>query len=232
VHVPSGSFMMGSPPNEPQRENIERQHRITISKPFYLQTTEVTQGQWKKVMGNNPSHFKHCGDECPVEGVSWNGAQEFIRKLNQIEGTDRYRLPTEAEWEYACRAGTLTPFYTGNCISTVQANYDGRYPMPGCPKGEYRAKVITVASFPPNPWGLYDMHGNVLEWCDDWYGDYPNGHVTDTKRPSSGTDHIVRGGSWSNNAGFCRAAFRNWINTDSCSSRIGFRLVRQAGGSD
>ena len=164
--------MRGSPENEPDRSRNETQYKIKISKPFYMQTTEVTQGQWKKVMGNNPSGFKDCGDDCPVEQVSWNDAQEFIKKLNQMEGTNKYRLPTEAEWEYAARAGTTTPFYTGNCLSTDQANYNGNYPLTGCPKGQFREKTMRVGSFEPNAWGLYDMYGNVWEWCQDWFDDY------------------------------------------------------------
>ncbi|MEA2013891.1 MAG: formylglycine-generating enzyme family protein, partial [Thermodesulfobacteriota bacterium] len=170
-------------------------------------TTEVTQGQWRKIMGNNPSRFK--GDNRPVEKVSWNDCQKFIRKLNRKEGTSKYRLPTEAEWEYACRAGTMTPFYTGDCISTDQANYDGNYPMPGCSKGRDREKTVDVASFSPNKWGLYDMHGNVWEWCEDRYGYYPSGHVTDPEGPSGGSHRVYRGGGWSYGDRYCRSAFRN-----------------------
>ena len=225
VFIPPGTFMMGSPSSEPKRESDERQHRVTISKPYYLQTTEVTQGQWKAIMGNNPSYFK--GDKRPVEQVSWNDAQEFIRKLNRKEGTDKYRLPIEAEWEYACRAGTTTPFSTGRCISTDQANYNGNYPMPGCSKGRYRKETISVGSFSPNAWGLYDMHGNVYEWCEDWYkDDYPSGHVTDPRGTSSGSDRVLRGGSWGDDAGSIRSAIRRRDGPDSGSFRIGFRVAR------
>ena len=210
VLILPGTFMMGSPPDEPGRGEDETQHTVTISKPFYLQTTEVTQGQWKKVMEKNPSGFK--GNDRPVEQVSWNDAQEFIRRLNQKQKTNGYRLPTEAEWEYACRARTKTLFYTGNCISTDQANYNGKYPMPGCAKGENRSTVISVGSFPPNAWGLYDVHGNVWEWCQGWYGNYPTGHVTDPKGPSSGKYRVLRGGGWSSLAGYCRSAFRYRFN--------------------
>ncbi|MFP4349875.1 MAG: formylglycine-generating enzyme family protein, partial [Desulfococcaceae bacterium] len=115
-------------------------------------------------------------------------------------------MPTEAEWEYACRAGTKTPFNTGECLSTGQANYNGNYPMPGCSKGKYRKKTIPAASFPPNAWGLYDMHGNVYEWCRDWYGDYPTGQVTDPSGPSFAAYRVLRGGGWNNNAENCRSA--------------------------
>ena len=224
--------MMGSPSNEPERVDNERQHRVTISKPFYLQTTEVTQGQWREVMGNNPSYFKNCGDDCPVEQVSWNDVREFIRKLNQREGANKYRLPTEAEWEYACRAGTDTPFYFGDCLSTDQANYNGNYPMPGCAKGEYRKTPVPVGSFSPNAWGLYDMHGNVWEWCQDWYGNYPSGHVTDQTGPSSGSARVGRGGSFSSRAGYCRSANRGILPPGRGGLLLGFRLARRAGGSE
>jgi formylglycine-generating enzyme required for sulfatase activity len=225
LFIPDGTFMMGSPSSEPERDSDERQHKVTISRPFYLQTTEATQGQWKAIMGNNPSSFK--GDNRPVEQVSWNDAQAFIKKLNQKEGTDKYRFPTEAEWEYACRAGTTTPFYTGRCISTVQANYNGNYPMPFCSKGRDREKTVDVASFSPNAWGLYDMHGNVWEWCQDWYGDYPYGHVTDPTWPSSGSCRVLRGGSCYCSAGGIRSALRNKYDSNygyggHCG---GFRVV-------
>lgn len=226
VLIPDGTFTMGSPSSEPKRDSDETQHSVTISKAFYMQTTEVTQGQWREIMGNNPSYFKNCGDNCPVEQVSWNDAQAFIRKLNQREGVNRYRLPTEAEWEYACRAGTDTPFYFGNCLSTDQANYDGNYPMPGCSKGEYRKRPVRVGSFPPNAWGLYDMHGNVWEWCQDWKGNYPGGYVTDPTGPSSGSYRVFRGGGWYYGAWACRSADRYYISPGDRRSSLGFRLAR------
>jgi Uncharacterized conserved protein len=175
-------------------------------------------------MGNNPSRFK--GDDRPVEQVSWNDAQEFIRKLNRKEGTNKYRLSTEAQWEYACRAGTTTPFYTGGCIFTNQANYNGSYPMPGCSKGEYRKKTTEVASFPPNKWGLYDMHGNVWEWCHDWKGDYLSGHVIDPTGPSSGRRRVVRGGSWFGRPWDIRSANRYRCYPDNRDYNTDFRLIR------
>ena len=195
VYISPGTFMMGSPSGEPKRDSDERQHKVTLTNGFYMGTTEITQIQWREIMGSNPSKFK--GDNRPVEKVSWNDCREFIRKLNQQEGGNKYRLPTEAEWEYACRAGTTTPFFTGSCISTDQANYDGNPPMPGCSKGRYRKKTIDVASFSPNNWGLYDMHGNVCEWCQDRFGDYPSSHVKDPEGPSSGSSWVNRGGSLS-----------------------------------
>ncbi|QTA82859.1 Sulfatase-modifying factor enzyme domain-containing protein [Desulfonema limicola] len=169
VYIRPGEFMMGSPKDEPERSDDEVLHKVILTKGFYMQTTPVTQAQWKAVMGSNPSRFKDGGDNCPVENVSWDDAQDFIKALNKTAGKQKYRLPTEAEWEYACRAGTKTPFYTGRCLGTDQANYDGNNPLKGCPKGIYRKKTTPVGSFPSNPWGLYDMHGNVWEWCQDWY---------------------------------------------------------------
>jgi formylglycine-generating enzyme required for sulfatase activity len=201
-------------------------HPVKITKPFYLQTTEVSQGQWKKVMGNNASRFEDCGDDCPVERVSWNDAQKFISKLNQMEGTTKYRLPTEAEWEYACRAGTKTPFFTGDCISTDQANYHAEYPTKNCPKGQYREKTVKVASFKPNAWGLYDMHGNVWEWCQDWYGDYPSKLVVDPKGPDKGEKRVIRGGSWKLLYGGVRSATRLGSTPSHYSAAMGFRVAR------
>jgi len=227
VLIPAGTFMMGSPSDEPGRDSYEsNQYQTTISRVFYMQTTEVTQGQWKRVMGNNPSRFSDCGDDCPVEQVSWNDAQEFISKLNSMEGTDRYRLPTEAEWEYAARAGTTTPFNTGTCLTADQANYNGDYPLSGCPKGKYRDRTVRVGSFAPNAWGLYDIHGNVWEWVQDWKGNYPTGSVTDPAGPSSGSFRMCRGGSWKQNAWVCRSAFRFYAFPNLRKDNRGFRLVR------
>jgi formylglycine-generating enzyme required for sulfatase activity len=225
--IPAGSFMMGSLPDEPERlQGEEANHKVTIKKPFYMQTTEVTQAHWKRVMQDNPSAFKDCGDNCPVQKVTWHDAQAFIRWLNTLEGTDKYRLPTEAEWEYACRAGTTTPFYTGHCISADQANYNGNYPFRGCPAGKRRKSIVRVEKFPPNGWGLYDMHGNVSEWCQDWYGEYSVDHVTDPEGPSSGTYRVFRGGSWLSRAGYSRSACRMGHYPSTREDHIGFRVGR------
>jgi formylglycine-generating enzyme len=228
VWIPPGEFMMGSPENEPGRFDNETLHRVILTRGFYMQTTTVTQGQWKALMGNNPSYFKDGGDKCPVERVSWDDAQEFIKKLNQKEKSE-YRLPTEAEWEYACRAGTDTPFYFGKCLSTDEANYDGNYPLEGCSKGIYRKKPVPVKAFPPNAWGLYDMHGNVWEWCHDWYGDYPTTSVTDPTGPDSGSNRVRRGGSWSNGARFCRSAYRHRNSPAYRYDNLGLRLLLPPG---
>jgi formylglycine-generating enzyme required for sulfatase activity len=226
VYIEPGTFNMGSPSNEPGRYGGETQYRVTLTRGYYVQATEVTQGQWKAVIGSNPSRSTNCGDDCPVEQVSWNDVQDFIKKLNQKEGGDRYRLPTEAEWEYAARAGTDTPFSTGNCLSTNQANFRGEQPLSNCPKGQYREKTISVGSFSPNAWGLYDMHGNVWEWCQDWKGAYPLGHVEDPKGPREGTYRVGRGGGWDCSPSECRSANRVSFGPLTRSSGLGFRLLR------
>ena len=226
VYIRPGTFMMGSPSDEPGIFDNETQRQVTLTRGFYIQTTEVTQGQWRTVMGNNPSYFSNCGDDCPVENVSWNDTQEFIRRLNRKEGDSIYRLPTEAEWEHAARAGTSTPFNTGKCLSTEQANYNGNYPLSGCSKGQYRGKTIRAGSFSPNAWGLYDMSGNVWEWCQDWKGDYQSGSVTGPAGPLSGSSRVNRGGGWGGNARSCRSASRGGSSPGGRGSSIGFRLAR------
>ena len=230
-YIEPGSFMMGSPEDEPGRDSDESpRHEVTFSEGFYMQTTEVTQEQWKAVMGENPSRFKNCGDDCPVESVSWEDARAFIQKLNEIEGQDIYRLPSEAEWEYACRAGTDTPFFFGDCLSTDQANYHGNYPYEGCPNGEYREKPTPVGSFPQNEFGLYDMHGNVWEWCEDDYQDsYENAPKSGEPwidEANRGGARVLRGGSWNNFARDCRSANRGRYSPDNRNDDLGFRLTR------
>ncbi len=226
VYIQPGTYMMGSPSNEKGRADDEKQHKVTLTKGFYMQNTEVTQGQWKAIMGNNPSYFKDCGDDCPVEEVSWDDVQKFIDKLNQKSSEKKYRLPTEAEWEYAARAGTSTPFNTGGCLSTSEANYDGGYPYFGCSaKGIDRNQTISVGSFSPNKWGLYDMHGNVDEWCQDWDGHYPTIDVIDPTGPPTGSLRVFRGGSWSSIAQGCRSAANFGFNSDYRYYGLGFRLI-------
>ncbi|WP_300675296.1 bifunctional serine/threonine-protein kinase/formylglycine-generating enzyme family protein [Desulfoluna sp.] len=215
VYIKPGTFMMGSPSGESGRDSDETQHRVTLSKGYYLQTTEVTQGQWKAVMGSNPSLFKNCGDECPVENVSWEDAQTFIRKLNTREGGSHYRLPTEAEWEVGCRGGSETPYANGKSLSSL-GWYDDN-------SGN---KTHPVAQKRSNAWGLYDMHGNVYEWCQDWSADYPSGNVTDPVGPSSGSRRVERGGSWGSRARSCRSANRSSVSLGSRSVDVGFRLAR------
>lgn len=227
VYIQPGTFIMGSQPNEPGQTHDEKQHSVTLTKGFYMQATEVTQGEWEAVMGNNPSYFKNCGNDCPVEQVSWNDVQEFLKELNQHVGHGTtYRLPTESEWEYAARAGTDTPFSYGKCLSTDQANYEGSSPLPRCPKGKDRQSTIPVASLLPNPWGLYDMHGNVFEWCQDFIGGYPSGSVTNPIGESRAHGRVVRGGDYSGWAKHCRSARRGYFFPDTKKKGLGFRLVR------
>jgi formylglycine-generating enzyme required for sulfatase activity len=219
VLVPSGTFTMGSPSSELGRYGNETQHQVTISRSFYMQTTMVTQGQWKWVMGSNPSHFSSCGDDCPVEEVSWNDVQDFIKKLNSMEGTDKYRLPTEAEWEYAARSGGKQEEYAG----TASESNLGDYAWYGANSG---GKTHPVGQKRPNDLGLYDMSGNVLEWIQDWYEEYPSSHVTDPAGPSSGSYRVNRGGSWSNFPRRCRTAVRDYNYPDLRYFDLGFRLAR------
>ena len=224
VLIESGEFLMGSPSSEAKRGGDEGpQHRVRISESFYLGKYEVTQSQWRAVMGSDPSYFE--GDNLPVEVVSWNDCQEFCRKLSERTGRT-IRLPTEAEWEYSCRAGTTTPFHFGSTISTDQVNYDGNYPYGAGRKGVYREKTTPVGSFPANAWGLYDMHGNVWEWCGDWYGEdyYASSPGTDPAGPGSGEDRVLRGGSWYDGARGCRCALRSGLWPDGLDF-IGFRVV-------
>jgi formylglycine-generating enzyme required for sulfatase activity len=223
VSIPAGSFMMGCSAGDDQCSDDESPRRQVILSGFKMGKHEVTQAQWRAVMSNNPSNFKNC-DDCPVESVSWNDVQEFIKKLNQMTGKN-FRLPTEAEWEYAARGGTTTRFYTGNCLSTQQANYDGNYPASGCSSGTYRQKTLSVGSFSPNGFGLYDMHGNVWEWCSDWYGTYSSGTQTNPKGPSTGAYRVIRGGSWYGYAKLCRVSYRNFNTPTSRRNGLGFRLA-------
>ncbi len=220
--IPAGKFLMGSPESENGRFDVEKQHKVMISNPFYMGIHQVTQAQYEAVMGANPSIFK--GNNLPVETVNWHCAVEFCRKLSETTGRN-VRLPTEAEWEYACRAGTTTPFYFGKTISTDLANYSGMDDAYGYgSEGEDRGRTTPVGSFLANAWGLYDMHGNVLEWCSDWYGNYPDGEVTDPQGPSDGDKRILRGGSWLDDPVLCRSAYRGLDLPGRRDFFIGFRV--------
>jgi formylglycine-generating enzyme required for sulfatase activity len=223
--IPPGEFSMGSPAEEEWHRDDEVLHRVVLTKAFYLGTTEVTQRQWKAVMGTDPSFCT--GDELPVETVTWDQAVEFCGKLSEREGV-AYRLPTEAEWEYACRAGTTTPFHTGETIRPDQANYDGNSTYGGGPKGLFREETTKAGSFKPNAWGLHEMHGNVWEWCADWYAEYPEGDVTDATDPAKGERRLIRGGCWMNFPAVCRAANRGKVPPVSWNFHLGFRVVRAA----
>jgi eukaryotic-like serine/threonine-protein kinase len=217
VKIPAGKFMMGSSANEEKRYGNEGpQHQVEVPE-FYLGQTLVTQGQWQALMGKNPSVFK--GDsKLPVDSVSWTDAMDFCQKLSQKTGRT-YRLPNEAEWEYACRAGTTTSFAFGETITPAVVNYDGNYPYGKAAKGEYRQKTTVVGSFPSNLFGLYDMHGNLWEWClDKWLDNYQNATPEDKIR-------ALRGGSWFGHPSYCRSACRSGDGLDLRISNLGFRVV-------
>jgi formylglycine-generating enzyme required for sulfatase activity len=227
---------MGSPENEPGREPIakgsEGQHEVEITKPFYLGVYEVTQAQYEKVIGVNPSYFSARGGgkekvagrdtrNFPVENVSWYHAVEFCEQLSALraekQGKRTYRLPTEAEWEYACRGGRSSPFHFGNEITSAKANFFG----------SHLKRTTAVGTYPPNAFGLYDMHGNVWEWCADWQNSdyYKQSPRQDPQGPQTGTRRVRRGGSMGDVASFCRAAFRHDLDPGSHGEGVGFRVV-------
>jgi formylglycine-generating enzyme required for sulfatase activity len=270
VKIQGGTFMMGSPASEANREDDEVQHRVTVSS-FYMGKYEVSVGEFRRFVNatgykttaetsgggrvwtgsawetkadanwKNPYFSQQ--DNHPVVLVSWNDVVRYCNWRSEQEGLTPaytingdnvsrnpggrgYRLPTEAEWEYACRAGSTTPFSTGSNITTNQANYDGNYPYNKNAKGVYREKTTAVGSFAPNSWGLYDMHGNVWEWCWDCYGDYSSGAQTDPLGASSGSDRVLRGGSWSYDGQSLRSALRFYNTPSFRIDYIGFRVLR------
>jgi formylglycine-generating enzyme required for sulfatase activity len=246
AQMPAGVFVMGSPAEEKRRSKDENQHEVEISRPLQMGVHAVTQGQWRAVMGNNPSFFCAAGDgkekvegldtsDFPVENVSWEDAQEFLNKLNALEkereAGRRYRLPTEAEWEYACRAGAkeYQVFHYGDSLTSTHANFDGDYPYEA-PKGPYLGRTCKVGSYEPNAFGLYDMHGNVWEWCSDWYDMdyYAKSPRRDPQGPAEGTSRVLRGGSWDCFGQRCRSAWRNGIEPSKTHEFLGFRVVLES----
>ncbi|MDR2543720.1 MAG: formylglycine-generating enzyme family protein [Treponema sp.] len=255
IRINGGTFTMGSPANEPGRESNETQRQVTVSS-FYMSRYPVTQKEYQEIMGTNPSYFR--GDNLPVEMVRWWDALEYCNRRSHREGLtlayliDRergivtwnrdatgYRLPTEAEWEYACRAGTITAYNTGNNITSSQANFDGIREWQEevvnefgvvnritRSEGEYRQETTPVGSFAPNAWGLYDMHGNVWEWCWDLYGSYATGAQTNPTGAVSSDGRVLRGGGWDDDGQYLRSAYRDVNYPSSRSYFIGFRLVR------
>jgi formylglycine-generating enzyme required for sulfatase activity len=273
VWIPAGTFTMGSPASEPNRNSDETQHSVTLTKGFYMGKYQVTQEQWQAVMGNNPSSFTSVGSyggvpgDLPVEQVNWYHAIAFCNKLSVMEGltpayavsgisdwgslaysaiptsnnatwnaaaivsgSDGYRLPTEAQWEYACRAGTTTAFNWGtNQITYDQANFYSNSSYNGSPTQTYRGQTTVVGTFAPNAWGLYDMHGNVYEWCWDWYNAsyYSDSSAgTDPLGAASGAHRVMRGGYWYSDGQNLRSAYRGSFNPGYGYYDIGFRLVR------
>ena len=243
IKIPAGKFWMGQ--TESEKQELIRQvgeekyqewyanelprHQVHLQS-FFLGKYPVTQAQYQQIMGDNPSKFKDFEDSFnrPVENVSWNMAQEFCQKLSEKTGKN-YALPSEAQWEYACRAGTETPFSFGETITTDYVNYDGNYPYSDAPKGEYRKQTTPVNQFFPNAFGLYDMHGNVWEWCEDgWHENYENAPTDGSSwndNHSQNSFRLLRGGSWFSNSGFCRSASRNWNSADYRYYGNGFRLA-------
>jgi formylglycine-generating enzyme required for sulfatase activity len=238
VLIPAGKFLMGSKKNavdpfsnikvEQPNENELPQHEVTLTKPYYMGKYEVTQEQWFEIMGENPSYNK--GRKLPVTDVSWKDCQEFIKKLN-TKTNGGYRLPTEAEWDYACRAGTTTAYSFGDEITPKNANY----------KNSKIAKPVEVGGYKPNAFGLYDMHGNVDEWCEDWLGGYDKENVTDPKEPQQRmdkisetqivqhriqTEHVVRGGSFLSDGWSARSSKRGGVNAYALKSDTSFRLAK------
>ncbi len=252
VYIPGGTFTMGAPTTEAESSDNERpQHQVTIQ-PFFMGKYAATQAQWNAIaklpkiereIDPDPSYFK--GDNKPVEQISWRDAVEFCARVSKKTGRN-YRLPSEAEWEYACRGGTQTAFHFGEIITTDLANYNGKnYTDMDAPKGKYRQETTDVGSFPPNAFGLYDMHGNLFQWCaDPWQGNYQgaptDGSVWDEKyndhRYQTSVDllimsrndnrsRLLHGGSWNALVGHCRSAIRIKVEPDSCNFDVGFRFV-------
>jgi sulfatase modifying factor 1 len=215
VFIPAGKFKMGSPVTEKGRQQNEAQHEVTITKSFMIGKYEVTQEQWEALMGNNPS--ANVGPKLPVTNVSWVECQEFIKVLNS-KTKGGFRLPTESEWEYACRAGTNTATAFGETITSKDANYDQ----------SNIDKPVPVGSYKPNAFGLYDMHGNVWEWCSDWFANYPEGPLTDPVGAKEGVRRVVRGGGFKyfQFMGFRSSHRGNFVLPSSRAISIGFRLAK------
>lgn len=227
LRIPAGSFVMGSEAGEAGRQGDEGpRHRVTIGRDFYLGQYEITQGQWKAVMGSNPSVFRdrESADSHPVEMVSWEDAQQFLRKLNDLK-LGEFRLPTEAEWEYACRAGTETRYsFADDPDYRLLPQHAWFYS-----RAEGRSQPVGTRK--PNPWGLHDMHGNVWEWCADWFGPYTAEERTDPTGPEKGDGRVIRGGSWFNEPEALRSANRHRHPIDSRQTNLGFRVVMASPGT-
>jgi uncharacterized protein (TIGR02996 family) len=242
--IPPGRFWMGSLPGEGDRSVSEGpRHEVEITRAFYLGVTPVTQEQFESVMGVNPSWFSSTGETersvrsldtrtFPVDNVSWEDARQFCRLLSALPAEKRagrvYRLPTEAEWEYACRAGTSTPFHFGFSLTSHEANIDGGFPWPrSLPRGPYLQRTTSVGSYRPNAFGLYDMHGNVRDWCADWFAEdyYTQSPRQDPRGARSGTSRALRGGSWHSLGEFCRSAYRGRGDIEGSDDTNGFRVA-------
>lgn len=219
VEVPAGRFVMGTPDDEAEREAQERQHEVALSRPFWIGRFEVTQAEWRAVMGTTPSHF--AGDTLPVENVSWFEVADFLRRLAARSPGSRFRLPSEAEWEYACRAGSAAPFASGLRLDPAQAN------VAASPDAAAGGRTMPVGSFAPNAWGLHDMHGNVWEWTADEHCPYPLGTVTDPVAACGAALKVIRGGSWRFLADSARCGLRYTHRPQDVGPSLGFRVVRE-----
>jgi len=245
--IPAGTFVMGSPTNEPDRSTNELQHTVTLTNGYFIGKYLVTQGSYLSLMDTNPSYFSTNGGytqdlSLPVETVSWGDASNYCEALTaqqqasgQLLANWFYRLPSESEWEYACRAGTTNPFYSGGGLTSTQANFDGEYPYvagvgtSNNVNGVFLGKTTNVGSYPANPAGLYDMAGNVWEWCQDWYGSYPTGSVINPLGPATGTNRVFRGGALNSIGADCRSAQRDSAAPTERLNTIGFRVVLSPG---
>jgi formylglycine-generating enzyme required for sulfatase activity len=254
VRIPAGTFTMGSPEGEVGRGKGDEQHAVEITKDFWLGIHEVTQKQFEEVMGCNPSYFSADGEgkpgevykwkpaggkdkvtgstaDLPVENVPWHAAVEYCKKLSAraAEGGREYRLPTEAEWEYACRGGASSSqvFHFGNSLSSSQANFNGKYPYGRAAEGDYLQRTCKVGSYAKNGFGLYDMHGNVWEWCADWFdeGYYGKSPRRDPQGPPEGSHRVIRGGSWDLDGNRCRSAYRAFSAPVDRFRNLGFRVA-------
>lgn len=228
VYVPSGIYGIGSPPSEPGREAQEVAHEVTLTRGYWIGRFEVSQEQWSRVMGSDSRPSIREQADAPVENISWFESLELARRLTERVPGERFRLPTEAEWEIACRAGTTTPFAAGEGLTSEQANYDGRYPLPGQPAGEFRDQTTAVGSFASNAWGLHDFHGNVWEWTQDDHCPYNLAATRDPLGICASGLKVIRGGSWLFNADSARCAVRYTHAPRDRGPSLGLRLVREA----
>jgi formylglycine-generating enzyme required for sulfatase activity len=252
--IPAGKFVMGSPATEKERDETEQQHEVEITRPFYMGVYLVTQGEYEKLMGkpreggkynpqNQGAHFNTGNADHPMDNIRWYQAVEYCKRLSALPAEKkagrRYRLPTEAEWEYACRAGTTTVFHFGDALSSKQANFNGNFPYGGAAKGPYLRKTAKGGTYPANAWGLYDMHGNLWQWCSDWYDKdyYKSSPKTDPQGPAKGVlsttyndfYRVIRGGCWLDEARACRSAYRFRAMPHDNYRLIGLRVVCEVG---
>jgi len=230
--IAPGEFLMGSPASEEGRDEDETQHHVTITQGYWIGKTEVTYNQWDTIVGLDSKHPTTFSKDAPIEFVSWHDASDFCLILTSREQTSgrlpagyRYALPTESQWEHASRAGTSSPFFHGDRLSSGEANFDGNFPYGGAPKGRFLEKPTTVGQYAPDRSGIFDTQGNLWEWCRDWYGRYNGNSVVDPRGPDHGKEKVIRGGSWFDNSRYCRAAMRMRTVPSNRRDNIGFRVA-------